>query len=85
MFCQAFDSVEVMPLGLLDEYTRMAEDNPLEASQLFVPIRWGQYVQLNNKGMVSIQGLHKIKVVNAYYDSTSGLDLKRAHDGIDAK
>jgi CRISPR-associated endonuclease/helicase Cas3 len=85
MFYQAFDSVEVMPLVLLDEYTRMAEDNPLEASQLFVPIRWGQYNQLNNKGMVSIQGPHKIKVVNAYYDSTSGLDLKRTHDSIDAK
>lgn len=85
MFYQAFDSIEVLPLGLLDEYTRMAEDNPLEASQLLVSIRWGQYVQLKNKGMVSIQEPYKIKVVDAYYDSTSGLDLKRTYGGIDAK
>jgi CRISPR-associated endonuclease/helicase Cas3 len=77
MFYQAFDSVEVLPLGLLNEYMKLAEYNPLEASQLFVPIRWGQYMQLKNKGMVSIQQPYKIKVVNAYYDSTLGLDLKR--------
>ncbi len=85
MFYQAFDSVEVLPLGLLNEYMKLAEDNPLEASQLFVPIRWGQYMQLKNKGLVNIQEPHKIKVVNAYYDSTSGLDLKRTNEGIDAK
>lgn len=77
LFYQAFDSVEVLPLGLLNEYLKLAEDNPLEASQLFVSIRWGQYMQLKNKGLVSIQEPHKTKVVNAYYDSTLGLDLKR--------
>lgn len=78
-FYRAFDSVEVLPLGLLDEYCKALENNPLEASQFLVPIRWGQFMQLKNKGLVQVEGDSKIRVVNAYYDSEFGLDLKRTH------
>lgn len=80
MFYRAFDSIEVLPVGLLNEYSRVYEDNPIEASQLFVSIRWGQFNQLKINGLVDVHGQQNIKVIDAHYDSISGLDLKRRHE-----
>jgi CRISPR-associated endonuclease/helicase Cas3 len=75
-FYKAFDSLEVLPESLLDEYLNFIEENPLDASQLLVSVRWNQYAQLERKGMAFFDKDRKIRVVNAYYDSTFGLDLR---------
>jgi len=76
-FYQSFDSLEVLPLSLLDEYHKASEENPLEASQLFVPVRWNQYAQLERNGSAYLDKNKEIRVVHAYYDSEFGLDLRR--------
>lgn len=74
LFYQAFDSVEVLPVGLVEEYERLISRNePLEASQLFVPIRWGQLSKLRNAGKV--KELDSVKVVDAEYNGQFGLRL----------
>lgn len=45
-FYRAFDSIEVLPADLELAYRRLIEDEPLEASQLLVPLRWGQFFRL---------------------------------------
>jgi CRISPR-associated endonuclease/helicase Cas3 len=75
-FYRAFDSVEVLPAQLEDEYYALVDDNPLEASQLLVPIRWQQYAVLSNKGLVPAAD-DMLKIVNAYYDDEIGLDFTR--------
>jgi len=76
-FYRAFDSVEVLPSCLLDEYNKALEDNPLEASQMLVSIRWGQFMQLKNNGRAHEEDDSKIKLVDADYNSEFGLDLRR--------
>ena len=77
-FYRAFDSVEVLPSCLLDEYNKALEDNPLEASQMLVSIRWGQFMQLKNNGRAHEDDDSKIKLVDADYNSEFGLDLRRS-------
>ncbi len=74
-FYKAFDSVEVLPMGLSDEYERLLDENPIDAAQLLVPIRWQQWAILKNKGMARED--ERLKEVDAYYDSEVGLDFKR--------
>jgi hypothetical protein len=61
----------------LDEYNKALEDNPLEASQMLVSIRWGQFMQLKNNGRAHEEDDSKIKLVDADYNSEFGLDLRR--------
>lgn len=84
-FYKAFDGVEVLPLGHLDEYQRSLRVNPLEASQLLVSIRWGQLMQLNKNGQVRVETDSNMNVVDAYYDSEFGLDLRRRHSYTNVK
>ncbi|MFB3765491.1 MAG: CRISPR-associated helicase Cas3' [Methanotrichaceae archaeon] len=79
-FYKAFDSVEVLPLGFLDDYYKALENNPLEASQLLIPIRWRQFSQLKEKGLTQVENNGKVRIVNAYYDSEFGLNLKRRYE-----
>jgi CRISPR-associated endonuclease/helicase Cas3 len=75
-FYQAFDGIEVLPVSLEQDYRRLMEDEPLEASQLLVPIRWGQFWKLERGGKV--RGDDKLggpKVVEAEYTSEFGLML----------
>ena len=76
-FYQAFDSIEVLPLGMMNEYKKAVEDNPLEASQILVSIRWNQYAQLMRTGSAYFDKERKVHVANAHYDSQFGLDLRR--------
>ncbi len=74
-FYQAFDSIEVLPADCESAYQRLIEDEPLEASQLLVPLRWGQFCGLRAKGKA-----RKVKpswpwVVETGYSSEYGLML----------
>ncbi|MGQ9513133.1 CRISPR-associated helicase Cas3' [Thermodesulfitimonas sp.] len=74
MFYQAFDSIEVLPACLEDEYnTLIAAGEPLEASQLFVPLSWGQFCKLRQKGLVREGRPGWVKVVEVPYSSELGL------------
>ena len=83
VFYKAFDSVDVLPMGLSSDYEAVRESNPLEASQLFVPLRWGQYAMLKSKGLARESDDHHLKEVDAYYDSDTGLDLERTHNDLE--
>ncbi len=77
-FERLFDGLEVLPKGLVDEYQAFLEaDDPLGASQLLVPIRWGQYHALANEGRILPPGGDLPYVVDAYYDAEIGLDPQR--------
>jgi CRISPR-associated endonuclease/helicase Cas3 len=82
LFYRAFDSIDVLPMGLSDQYEVAVQGNPLEASQLLVSLRWGQYAMLKNKGLVRESDDHRLREVNAYYDSDAGLDLKRTYNDL---
>ena len=75
-FYQAFDSLEVLPMILEEDYKKGLEENPLEASQLLVSVRWGQYAQLERNGLGYYDKERKIRVVNANYSYEFGLDLR---------
>lgn len=77
LFYRAFDSVNVLPEGLFDEYTAALERSPLEASQLLVPISWQQYAILASKGLARQEEKGALRIVNVYYDSAIGLDFSR--------
>lgn len=70
-FYRAFDSVEVLPARYYDQYQELAADNPLTASQLLVPIRWGQYSRL--VAQERAQEENGIKIVALDYNSEFGL------------
>jgi CRISPR-associated endonuclease/helicase Cas3 len=75
IFYQAFDSIEVLPASLEDEYRSLIEaSEPLEASQLFVPLSWGQFWKLRKNGLVR-EGREKwVKVVEVPYAGEMGLE-----------
>jgi CRISPR-associated endonuclease/helicase Cas3 len=83
LFYRAFDSVDVLPMGLSSDYEAVRETNPLEASQLLVSLRWGQYEMLKNKGLARESDDHRLKEVDAFYDSETGLDLERTHNDME--
>ena len=74
-FYKAFDSVEVLPRRQEAQYRQMRQDEPLAASQLLVPIRWGQYSNLKKKGLTRDGEEGWPKMVDAEYNSELGLCL----------
>jgi CRISPR-associated endonuclease/helicase Cas3 len=50
-FARLFDGTEVLPACLWGEYCSLQERNPLEASQLLVPISWGRWGQIKKAGL----------------------------------
>lgn len=75
-FDKLFDGVEVLPMGLENEFLDAKEQNWIEANQFLVPIRWGQYARLKNEGRIRKSEDGRLYIADAYYDSDSGLDLK---------
>jgi hypothetical protein len=74
---RAFDSVEVLPAALKPKYLILLEkDEPLEASQLLVPVRWRQFHKLQHEGRVE-RSNHPGGpiIVDAEYNSEFGLVL----------
>ncbi len=80
-FDRLFDGVEVLPIGLKEEYQSLASDNPLGAVELLVPIRWGRYHSFVRKGRASPKEGNMPPVVDVYYDPELGLDLERKGTG----
>ncbi len=74
-FYKTFDSIEVLPSCFSDEYREALDKNPLEASQLLVPIRWGQFSQLKQKGLTREGEEGWPKMVDAAYNTELGLQL----------
>ena len=75
MFYEAFDAIEVLPSNLELRFNKHLNENPLEASQLLVPIRWRQLMKLKKENKV-----RKIRksipiVIETDYDSEFGLKL----------
>lgn len=68
-----FDGTEVLPWQFLDEYLKLAEEDPLHGSELLVPISHGQLVRLRKAGQFEKKGY--INVAKVPYDSVSGLNL----------
>lgn len=76
IFYKAFDSIEVLPTCLENEYRDlMLANEPLEASQLLVSLSWRQYIMLRSKGFVWNNGHDWPNIVNVPYDSEVGLKL----------
>ena len=75
-FYRAFDSIEVLPAPLEAEYRRLVEDEPLEASQLLVPLRWGQLWKLHQEGKVrASEKSGWPKIIDANYTTDLGLSV----------
>ncbi len=77
LFYKAFDSVNVLPEGLYDDYVDARERSPLEASELLVPISWQQYAILAGKGQARKDEKGDLRIVSVHYDSEIGLDFSR--------
>jgi len=75
MFYKAFDAIEVLPSNLEDNYNKYLDENPLEASQLLVPIRWRQLSKLRRENKTKKVTKNSPIVIDADYDSEFGLKL----------
>jgi CRISPR-associated endonuclease/helicase Cas3 len=72
-FYKAFDGIEILPISLQDEYTKLRENEPILAGELLVPISWGRWHALNNKGRILPREKRHPYAVRANYDSRLGL------------
>jgi CRISPR-associated endonuclease/helicase Cas3 len=72
-FYRAFDSVEVLPIALYDEYQALKQDEPIRAGELLVPISWRRYYALANAGQVLPKAKHEPYIVKAAYSSSTGM------------
>lgn len=73
LFDSTFDSVEVVPRGLLAEYEQLKIDDPIQASSLMVPISDRRLRQLWHLGVV--QAGTRPPVIDVPYSDTIGLDF----------
>ncbi len=77
-FERMFDGTEVLPRSLLHEYEDLSRKDPPRASELLVPISFGQLKQLRRaEKIASAYGREPI-VVDVPYDQNQGLILKGA-------
>lgn len=74
-FYQQIDEVLVLPLALEDQYKARRADDPLGASELFVPLRWGQYKMLEGQRRAWRSEDGRLFYANAHYDDVFGLQL----------
>jgi len=75
VFDRLFDGVEVLPVCLEGEYRKIYKENPLEASQLLVPVSWKQLNRLKKQQKVFSKPNTWPVVVNVEYSSEYGLML----------
>lgn len=75
MFYKAFDAIEVLPSNAEEVYKRYYEENPLEAAQLLVPIRWRQLSKLRRDNKVKKVIRSGPVIVDVDYDCEFGLKL----------
>lgn len=80
LFYKAFDSIEVLPNDLYDEFMQLKEEEPIRAYELLVPISWGRYHALANKGYVRRGDREIPPVVLTEYSSELGLTFERRYE-----
>ncbi|BCX02779.1 MAG: CRISPR-associated helicase/endonuclease Cas3 [Candidatus Roseilinea sp.] len=73
-FYEAFDGVEVLPQSLADEYAEFRETRPVLAQELFVPIRYGQLIQIERAGRLKRRA-HPTIVDVPYFGGEDGIGL----------
>lgn len=74
LFYQAFDSIDVLPVNLVNEYEELSRQGRLlDAGELLVPIRWAQFSRLRKAGKVEQSRI--VPVVEGEYDPELGLNL----------
>ncbi len=73
--------IEVLPQTLLDEFNDLRKQKRyIEARQLFVPIRWGQYHKAQKMRAIRFEeNLHEF-IVTLAYSKNKGLDSDRLDD-----
>lgn len=76
-FSKLFDGIEVLPNDLYDEFLHKKEIDPIMANELLVPIRWGQYHMLVNKGLIKPRDLTIPPVIMSSYSTELGLSFNR--------
>ncbi|MFI7470645.1 CRISPR-associated helicase Cas3' [Nonomuraea sp. NPDC049646] len=73
---EAFDTVEVLLRDDLDDYQAEADEDPLLAAGLLIPIRYTQLAALRSAGRAEfIKRDLRLWVIDAGYDPVLGLDL----------
>lgn len=72
-FYKAFDSIEVLPASLFDEFERLQVEAPISCGELLVPISWGRYHALQNAGLILPKVKHNPPIVKTTYSTELGL------------
>lgn len=80
LFYRAFDSIEVLPNGLYDEFMQLKEEEPIRAYELLVPISWGRYHALAKEGLVRSGDRDIPTVALTSYTSELGLTFEPEED-----
>ncbi len=78
LFYKAFESLEVLPESLYDEYVALREDDPIHASELLVPISLRRFHALTSDGRVRPRERKGPYIVQATYDSDLGLIFEKS-------
>ncbi len=85
MFYKLFDGIEVLPLAFEDAFRERLEARDfMEAYGLMVPLSYGQYAGLKKAGIAWEEPQYngdRLYLVDAPYDSTTGLDIQAAREG----
>ena len=73
--------IEVLPQTLLDEFKDLKEEKYfIQARQLFVPIRWGQYHKAQKMNAIRYDGDLREYIVTLAYSKNKGLDSDKLDD-----
>lgn len=80
-FYQAFESVEVLPNDLYNEFEQLKKDEPIRAYELLVPISLRRYHALKGKGRIHAGSREMPPVVEAPYNAELGLHFEQVDEG----
>lgn len=75
LFDKMFDGTEILPQSLQEEYENWLRDDPLRASELLVPISFGQLGRLRRTGKVVSPPKEEPIIVQVPYSPERGLRL----------
>ncbi len=66
-FDSLFDGTEVLPQSLVNEYDQLMEQEPLRASELFVPISFHQLVRFRREGKIDKHSDEQVLIARVSY------------------
>ncbi|NPV08291.1 MAG: CRISPR-associated helicase Cas3' [Anaerolineae bacterium] len=73
LFYRAFDSIEVLPADLHDDFFSLQDSEPIRANELLVPISWRRYCALRGLSLATPRDGDTPPVVHVPYNSELGL------------